>query len=67
MSDFENMTTKLLNEMLKVTGENLEEDKIKMSVLWYMFKSTETEEIFLRNCEILNKYYKEDIENKRYK
>lgn len=67
MDDWEKVVTKIINETLKVTGENIEQDKIKMSILWYLYKSTETKEIFLRNCEVLNKYYKEDIESKRYK
>lgn len=67
MDDWEKIVTRIINETLKVTGENIEQDKIKMSILWYLYKSTESKEIFLRNCEVLNEYYKEDIESKRFR
>ena len=54
MTEWEDITKKILDAISEIKTENTREEVIKISVWMYLYKSLESEEIFNDNIEILN-------------
>lgn len=51
---------KIFEALDKIPVENEEELLIKTSIMFYIYKSIESEEIFNKNCSILNEAYSDE-------
>lgn len=67
MNSWEKETARIIKAISEVQADNEEEEMIKASVIMYLYKSVETEEIFNNNCEILdNINYKKDVLKRKW-
>lgn len=66
MSEWEEITTKVLKVVNEIETHSQREEVIKYAILMYLYKSLESEETFNNNCEILNNANYEEMRLKRF-